>query len=464
MGWIPRAAASAVLAPRAAATLAVCALGAAALAAPALAAKDTAAPTASITGPSAGATVSGTVAFTAKASDPSGVAKVQFKVDGKVLSTDTSSPYAYGSWDTKKVANGSRTLAIVATDKVGNSKTVTRKVTVSNKVATSKDTAGPTVAIAAPAAGDLSGSVAITATASDPSGVAKVVFKVDGTVLSTDTTSPYAHGAWDSTKVGNGAHMLSAVATDKVGNATTTTRSVTVDNIIAPAPPPSTGGGLPGAVSFRGDYETGTLSQWHGVQTVAGDRITVSASPVAQGAKSGRFEVRHGDVWQGSTGNRAEVVAQTGEREGDDRWYQWSTMFADGYPSTTTGWQIFTQWHATVGGSQPMIVFYASGDSLGFKTVESGADLKPKPSVTRWSGPMNRGSWHTFRLHVKWSANASQGYIELWHNGDKVVDHASVATIIPGYGVYLKQGMYRSGDIGPSGVVYHDGLTVTSVN
>ena len=35
--------------------------------------------------------------------------------------------------------------------------------------------------------------------------------------------------------------------------------------------------------------------------------------------------------------------------------------------------------------------------------------------------------------------------------------------MIPGQGVYLKQGLYRTSAITQVGVVYHDGLVVTEV-
>jgi hypothetical protein len=93
---------------------------------------DTQAPTASITAPLAGATVSGTVAVNASASDNVGVTKVEFYMDGTLRSTDTSSPYSW-SWDTTAFANSSHSLVAKAYDAAGNvgtSTTVT--VTVNN--------------------------------------------------------------------------------------------------------------------------------------------------------------------------------------------------------------------------------------------------------------------------------------------------------------------------------------------
>lgn len=56
--------------------------------------------------------------------------------------------------------------------------------------------------------------VSIAATATDDGSVASVAFYVDGAILSTDSSSPYA-ASWSGGAVG--AHVLSAVATDNTG-------------------------------------------------------------------------------------------------------------------------------------------------------------------------------------------------------------------------------------------------------
>jgi Concanavalin A-like lectin/glucanases superfamily/Bacterial Ig domain/PKD domain/Glucose / Sorbosone dehydrogenase len=97
---------------------------------------DVQAPTASITSPAGGATVSGSVAVNANASDNVGVAGVQFKVDGQNLGAeDTSAPYSV-SWNTLAAANGGHDLTAVARDAAGNTTTsAIVHVTVANAAA-----------------------------------------------------------------------------------------------------------------------------------------------------------------------------------------------------------------------------------------------------------------------------------------------------------------------------------------
>jgi hypothetical protein len=103
---------------------------------------DTTPPTVSITAPSSGATVTGTVTVTATASDNVAVAGVQFRLDGVDLGAEvTSAPYSR-SWNTTSSANGSHSLSAIARDSSGNTRTSTTvTVTVSNV----PDTTAPSV-------------------------------------------------------------------------------------------------------------------------------------------------------------------------------------------------------------------------------------------------------------------------------------------------------------------------------
>ena len=96
------------------------------------------------------------------------------------------------------------------------------------------DTQPPTVSITAPLNGaTVSGTVSVTATASDNVGVTKVEFYLDGALTSTDTTSPYSW-SWDTTAVVNGSHSLTAKAYDAALNVGTSAAvSVTVSNSTA---------------------------------------------------------------------------------------------------------------------------------------------------------------------------------------------------------------------------------------
>src|SRR5207244_952155 len=176
---------------------------------------DNAPPTVSLTAPTAGRSIKGTITVSASASDNVGVVGVQFKLDGSNLGAEvTTAPYAV-SWNTTTATNAAHTLTAVARDAAGNTAT-------SAAVSVTVDNAPPTVSLTAPVAGTkVVGTVTVSASATDNVGVVGVQFKLDGANLGTEVTvAPYSV-SWNTTTATAGAHTLTAVARDAAGNATT---------------------------------------------------------------------------------------------------------------------------------------------------------------------------------------------------------------------------------------------------
>ncbi|MFH1957900.1 MAG: Ig-like domain-containing protein [bacterium] len=181
------------------------------------------APSVSITNPADGATVSGTVSVTVSASDDNGISRVQFYIDGVIKSTDTSSPYSY-SWDTTAESEGSHTVKVTAYDTANQTASVQHTVTVDNDPE-------PSVSITSPADGaTVSGTVSVTASASDDNGISKVEFYIDDTLKATDTSSPYSY-SWDTTAESESSHIAKVTAYDTANQTASSQYTVTVDNI-----------------------------------------------------------------------------------------------------------------------------------------------------------------------------------------------------------------------------------------
>src|SRR5207249_767936 len=172
------------------------------------------------------------------------------------------SPYSASS-NTTTVGNGSHTLTAVARDAAGNRTTSSPvSVTVSNA-----DTTPPAVSISAPASGaTVSGTVTVSASASDNVGVAGVQFLVDGAKLGEeDTASPYSV-SWNTTTVGNGSHTLTpSFPTPRSSDLTSSPVSVTVSN--ADTTPP--------AVSISAPASGATVSGTVTVSASASDNVGV---------------------------------------------------------------------------------------------------------------------------------------------------------------------------------------------
>jgi endoglucanase len=172
-------------------------------------------PTVQITAPANGATVTtGTVNFTANASDPGGaVARVEFRLDGTLLLSDTTAPYAT-SFNAGNLANGSHTLQAQAFDNGNPSLSATQSITITKSTGNTP----PTVSVTSPTAGQnfaANTTIPLAATAADPGGaVVRVDFRLDGstTVVGSDTTAPYTFTVPAGLASGN--HSVIATAVD----------------------------------------------------------------------------------------------------------------------------------------------------------------------------------------------------------------------------------------------------------
>ena len=97
------------------------------------------------------------------------------------------------------------------------------------------DTTAPVVTLGTVPA-TITGTVALTATATDNIGVALVRWRVNGTVVGSDATAPYSFD-WNSTTVANGAVTIDAQALDATGNVgTSTLAAATVANTATVTP------------------------------------------------------------------------------------------------------------------------------------------------------------------------------------------------------------------------------------
>jgi hypothetical protein len=189
---------------------------------------DTTPPVISNLAPVSGSTVTGAVSLTANVTDDTAVKQVEFLINGSVVGTDSTSPYSV-SWNSTAVANGAVTYSVRAVDSSDNP-----AVSGNNTLTVKNDASAPIISFIqppTPKSGDtVSGTVSLSANASDDIGVTKVEFLVNNLLLGTVNTSPYSL-AWNTALNANGAATLSAKAYDASGHVTTTPLvNVTINN------------------------------------------------------------------------------------------------------------------------------------------------------------------------------------------------------------------------------------------
>jgi alpha-tubulin suppressor-like RCC1 family protein len=183
-------------------------------------------PTVSLMAPASGAlfVAPASITLTAAANSSSGtISKVEFYQGTTLLGTATTAPYQF-NWPS--VAAGNYSLTAKAYDNL-NASTVSQVVNIIVD-------APPTVSLTTPASNDVfvaPATVSLVATANSSGGtISKVDFYQGATLLGTATTAPYQFN-WTNVSAGN--YALTAIATDNLGVATTSS----VVNIVSDTPP-----------------------------------------------------------------------------------------------------------------------------------------------------------------------------------------------------------------------------------
>jgi len=238
------------------------------------------------------------------------------------------------------------------------------------------DTTAPTVSITAPSASTVSGTITISATASDNVGVSGVQFKLNTTtdIGSEDTSAPYSI-SWDSTTVTNGLYSLTATARDAAGNlGVSAAVAITVSNIPGGNSDFTTRCAAAGVLRCIGFDSASDIAntQWGantGIDT-AGDSVPVlDTTQKASGASSIKFT----------------IPANSGANSSGEYWANFSTDLLTQFGENSTFYvqwrQRFSSCFVKQGSAEPCTgaprVYALLAGSGGWKQVLIGTGDKP---------------------------------------------------------------------------------------
>ena len=290
---------------------------------------DTTPPTVSITAPSNNATVSGTIAISANASDDVAVASVQFTWDGANLGNAlTAAPYT-ANVDTANAANGAHTLSAVARDLAGNQATATPvTVVVNNLVVTSL----PTISLTSPVNGaNYSSPAAISLAASVTANghtITQVQFYNGSTLLGSTATAPYSF-TWANVNAGSYT-LNAALVYDSGSTVVSPLATITVTN--PPAPSSLTFASTSGAISAPFYATNNTVLQPAYTTLAAGGQAVYTFNV----STAGNYVVS-ALVNAPSTDNNSFFVNMDGQPT--DPTMIWDVPVTTGFVSQTVSWR-----------------------------------------------------------------------------------------------------------------------------
>ena len=184
---------------------------------------------------------------------------------------------------------------------------------------------------------------------------------------------------------------------------------------------------------FRGDFESGDLSQWSYLLKEEG--LSIVTDPVAEGTRACKVAISKNELWSNGM-NRVEVQYSPPPQyvaDGAELFYAYSFYLPEAL--TSDNHQIL-YWE-TSQTYQQILQLAIEGERMYFATQ--------KPAFTiHWDAPTaaSAGKWHRVAMRIKWSTDANVGEVDLWFNGDQVVTGAKAVTYL-GNPAFVQQGILR---------------------
>jgi hypothetical protein len=189
------------------------------------------------------------------------------------------------------------------------------------------------------------------------------------------------------------------------------------------------------AVAWVGDFETADLSQWSFV--AHGEYAYPQMELVAQGQFACRIELHNDAVWPNGL-KRVELqhLPENGRTaEGATTFFAWSFYLPEALPEGTD--QAIGYWESN-NSYQQVMAFNVQGDDIVFAT-------RRPSNVVQWQAydVVTPGQWHRIAMRVTWSTNGGQGSVDVWFDGEQVVEQAGAQTLADNNGHFVQLGLLR---------------------
>ncbi|MFO7278088.1 MAG: polysaccharide lyase [Pseudomonadota bacterium] len=233
-------------------------------------------------------------------------------------------------------------------------------------------------------------------------------------------------------------------------------------------------GETPASIVFQSDFENGSIDTklWN----ISGNAPTVT-SEVARAGKYAMKTVLNRKTSPKSFRTEVSTGGKEKVKPGQEYWYGFSIYLPKSYVADNI-WEIVAQWHSSPDNEEefnnapnPPLSLHTGN---GVWTISTIWDAKPitdkklgydgKRSYKL--GSYATGKWTDWVFRVKWS-HKSDGLLQVWKDGQLVIDHKGPVGFNDRNGPYLKLGIYKGWKdrTNPAGVVservlYHDEVRI----
>jgi len=205
-------------------------------------------------------------------------------------------------------------------------------------------------------------------------------------------------------------------------------------------------------VIWRGDFETGDTSQWGSDPKVGSFKV------VQEPVRAGKYALRIDgtNVAKRGTNDRIEFQHQPkppGASEGGERYFGWSVFLPQAFSKDmhmVGFFEVRNVWKQTMG-------FEVHGEDIQYTTRI--------PYAQRWkgTGKLTPGRWHDFAVHVLWSKDPAKGFVEMWFDGEQVVQKTNTATLFDDNTPFFQIGFFRATSEAPESIIIDHCIEATTL-
>jgi hypothetical protein len=211
------------------------------------------------------------------------------------------------------------------------------------------------------------------------------------------------------------------------------------------------------AVLWKGDFETGDLSQWDSTNLIkTGDRdnLVFVTDQVADGMKAAQITLRDDIIFEPYNQSRVEVKHEgLHTMNGEDSYYAWSFMVpGDAEIRSNIGY-----WESLVTFRNTMSFYIEPADGGGTDIVFGTGNLG---ETERWRQKLELNKWHRIAIHNHWSQQQADGKVNVWYDGQQVVTGVT-ATKYDANELFFQMGLHRSDPSPPVQIIYIDAAIET---
>lgn len=206
-------------------------------------------------------------------------------------------------------------------------------------------------------------------------------------------------------------------------------------------------------VTWTATFENNDYSEWMpGINETNGNRMNaeVVSDPVYSGMHAGKITVHPDDLLPPYNQNRVDIQHQsTLTDEGADSWISGHYLMLEDAKVRNEIW-----FYESNNSYSNVMDCWVEPKQGGGTSVSFGVGFLGETVL--WTGDFTIGAWHQIAIHVHWSTDANVGSVDVWFDGEQVVNAVKAKTKADGNSLFFQTGLHRKDPSNDIESIYFD--------